>query len=114
MSLLDQIATRLVVATERAEHLRTRLAEAEDDLDRLRVAEQVVKEILAEQPSREPAEKPADEPAPVYQVALPADRALQLPPGGRLICFRHEAAGVHVLPADYQALLSAVCPGQAP
>jgi hypothetical protein len=28
------------------------LAEAEDDLDRLRVAEQVVKEILAKQPSR--------------------------------------------------------------
>jgi hypothetical protein len=70
----------------------------------------VVKEILAEEP--------ADELAPVYQVALPADRAAdraaQLLPGGRLICFRHEAAGVHVLPADYQALLSAVCSGQAP
>ncbi|MEU4331905.1 hypothetical protein [Nonomuraea dietziae] len=40
-----------------------RLAEAEDDLDRLRVAEQVVKEILAEQPGREPAEEPGDESA---------------------------------------------------
>lgn len=106
MSLLDQITTRVVAATERAERLRTQLAEAEDDLDRLRVAEQVVKEILAEEP--------ADEPAAVYQRALPADRAAQLLPGGRLICFRHEAAGVHVLPADYQALLSAVCSGQAP
>lgn len=114
MSLLDQITTRLVAATERAEHLRTQLAEAEDNLDRLRVAEQVVKEILAEQPGPEPAEEPAGEPAPVYQVALPADRAAQLLPGGRLICFRHEAAGTHVLPADYQALLSAVCSVQAP
>ncbi|MDF2709396.1 MAG: hypothetical protein K0R62_5048 [Nonomuraea muscovyensis] len=115
MSLPDQITTRLVAAAERAEHLRTQLAEAEDDLDRLRVAEQVVKEILAEQPRREPAE----EPALVYQVALSAsrvhtDRAAQLLPGGRLICFRHEAAGTHVLPADYQALLSAVRSGQAP
>ncbi|MEU4699903.1 hypothetical protein [Nonomuraea dietziae] len=54
----------------------------------------------------------------MYQVALPADRAAhraaQLLTGGRLICFRHEAAGAHVLPADYQALLSAVCSGQAP
>ncbi|MGN9837950.1 hypothetical protein ACTMTI_07500 [Nonomuraea sp. H19] len=59
MSLLDQITTRLVAAAERADHLRTRLAEAEDDLDRLRVAGQVVKGILTEQPSREPAEEPA-------------------------------------------------------
>jgi hypothetical protein len=56
------------LSVERADHLRTRLAEAEDDLDRLGVAEQVVKEILAEQPGREPAEEPGDESAPVYQL----------------------------------------------
>jgi hypothetical protein len=41
---VDEIATRLVAATERAERLRTRLAKAEDDLDRVRMVEQVVKE----------------------------------------------------------------------
>ncbi|MEV0150118.1 MULTISPECIES: hypothetical protein [unclassified Nonomuraea] len=75
------------------------------------MAEQVVKEILAEQPGPGPA---AATPAPVYQVALPADRAAQLLPGGRLIPFRHEATGVDLLPADYQALLAAVRSGQAP
>ncbi|MFJ2033369.1 hypothetical protein [Streptosporangium sp. NPDC087985] len=123
MSLLDQITARLVTLTEHAERLRTQLAEAEDDLDRLRVAEQVVKEILAEhsaaqeetiRPGQEPAEEPVDESVPVHRVALTAARAAELLPGSRLIPFRHEATGVHTLPADYQALLSAVRAGDGP
>ncbi|GAA3522782.1 hypothetical protein FHR32_006091 [Streptosporangium album] len=117
--LLEEITARLVSTTAHAERLRTQLTEAEDDLDRLRVAEQVVKEILAEVPAAEQAcgagQDPADMPTPVYRVALTAARAaaqaergVEFLSGGRLIPFRHEADDAGDLPADYQALLAAV------
>lgn len=117
--LLEEITARLVSTTAHAERLRTQLTEAEDDLDRLRAAEQVVKEILAEVPAAEQAcdagQDPADMPTPVYRVTLTAARAaaqaeqgVEFLSGGRLIPFPHEADDAGDLPADYQALLAAV------
>src|SRR4051812_5247094 len=123
--LLEEITTRLVSTTTHAEHLRTQLAEAEDDLERLRIAEQVVKEIVAgrgevpetavpgvdgrgERSSLAAGDDTGDDVVPMYQVALAAARVAEPAPGGLLIPYRHQAQDVRELPADYQALLAAV------
>lgn len=110
--LLEEITTRLVSTTAHAERLRTQLAETEDDLERLRVAEQVVKEILAglhdQAPGTAAPGDPEDEAVATYQVALPAGRVAEPSAAGLLIPHRHQAHDVHDPPADYQALLAAV------
>lgn len=109
--LLEEITTRLVSTTAHAERLRTQLAETEDDLERLKVAEQVVKEILAghdQAPETAAPGDPEDEVVATYQVALPAGRVAEPSAAGLLIPHRHQAHDVHDLPADYQALLAAV------
>ncbi|GGL60202.1 hypothetical protein [Planomonospora parontospora] len=125
--LLEEITARLLSTTGRAESLRTQLAEAEDDLERLHAAEQVVKEILAGQQDGGPSITPApdrrdalpDQAAEgdvtaIYQVLLPAGRAAEPSPGGLLIPYRHQAHDVHDLPGDYQALLTAVHAADGP
>ncbi|GAA3522592.1 hypothetical protein FHR32_008731 [Streptosporangium album] len=133
--LLERITMRLVALGTHADRLREQLAETEDEMDRLRVAEQVVKELLADDPAEQlnaPGE-PGGEPTPFYQVMLtPAQAAEQasqgielrpIPvpvpasvpvPGGLLIPHRHHAAGTDELPADYQALLAAVRAADGP
>lgn len=130
LPLLERITTRLVALSTHAERLREHLAETEDEMDRLRVTEQVVKEILAEEGTEDPgtprgAAGPDDEPVPFYRVMLTPDQAaeqaahgielrpLSTPapapaPGGLLIPYCQHAMGVDELPADYQALLAAV------
>lgn len=130
LSLLERITTRLSVLSEQAERLRELLAEAEEEVDRLRATEQVVKELLAEE-AEDRGLLDDDEPSPFYRVQLTPARAAEqlaqgielrpvcapapLPvcapmpaPGGLLIPYRQHAAGAEDLPADYQALLSAV------
>ncbi|MGP4104552.1 hypothetical protein [Nonomuraea sp. KM90] len=126
LPLLERLTTRLVALSAHAERLRDQLAEAEDEMDRLRVTEQVVKEILAEEGAEEIGAPPGvggsdDEPVPFYQVMLtPAQATEQVAQGidlrpvptpapvGLLVPYRHHGASADELPADYQALLATV------
>lgn len=128
--LLQEITARLVSTTARAELLRHQLADAEDDLERLRAAEQVVKEILATgddelghnatpgtsglPDGEEELSGHEEEVTPTCQVALPARRVAGPSPAGLLIPYRHQAADSHELPPDYQALLAAVGAADSP
>ncbi|MEV0389833.1 hypothetical protein [Nonomuraea sp. NPDC050643] len=120
-SLLDQITTRLIAQAEHTSRLRTQRAEAEDDLDLLRVAEQVVKHILTEHIQEAPGlSVPATQEPELLLAfeAAPAKRTAQLLPGGRLIPNRHKVADTDgaagaAPPADYQALVAAVCAADA-
>jgi hypothetical protein len=91
--VLDQIAGRRAELTSEVELLRKQLADAEHELDRLVIAEQVITQLTADGTGG------GGEPAG----ARPAQRGF-----GLLVPPRGQASGPGELPDDYQSLLEAV------
>jgi hypothetical protein len=95
--VLDQIAGRRTELTGEVELLRKQLADAEHELDRLVIAEQVITQLTADDaPSGEPAGGGA------------AQRGF-----GLLVPPRGQASGPGDLPGDYRSLLEAVAAAAA-
>jgi hypothetical protein len=91
--VLDQIASRRTELTGEVELLRKQLTDAEHELDRLVIAEQVITQLTADTTSA------GGEPAG----AGPAQRGF-----GLLVPPRSQASGPGDLPDDYRSLLEAV------
>jgi pimeloyl-ACP methyl ester carboxylesterase len=89
--VLDQIAGRRTELTGEVELLRKQLADAEHELDRLVIAEQVITQLTADAAGGEP---PGEG---------PAQRGF-----GLLVPPRSQASGPGDLPGDYRSLLEAV------
>src|SRR5689334_979160 len=96
--VLDQIAARRTELTGEVEVLRKQLADAEHELDRLVIAEQVITQLTAGATTR------GGEPAG----AGPAQRGF-----GLLVPPRSQASGPGDLPGDYRSLLEAVAAAAA-
>jgi hypothetical protein len=95
--VLDQIASRRTELTGEVELLRKQLADAEHELDRLVIAEQVIPQLTADGTA-------GGEPAG----AGPAQRGF-----GLLVPPRSQASGPGDLPDDYRSLLEAVAAAAA-
>ena len=96
--VLDQIASRRTELTGEVELLRKQLTDAEHELDRLVIAEQVITQLTADTTSA------GGEPAG----AGPAQRGF-----GLLVPPRSQASGTDGLPADYRSLVEAVAAAAA-
>jgi hypothetical protein len=96
--VLDQIASRRTELTGEVELLRKQLTDAEHELDRLVIAEQVITQLTAG------ATAGGGEPAG----AGPAQRGF-----GLLVPPRSQASGPGDLPGDYRSLLEAVAAAAA-
>ena len=96
--VLDQIAARRTELTGEVEQLRKQLDDAEHELDRLVIAEQVITQLTAV------ATASGGEPAG----AGPAQRGF-----GLLVAPRSQASGPGDLPGDYRSLLEAVAAAAA-
>jgi hypothetical protein len=94
--VLDRIAGRRTELTGEVELLRKQLAEAERELERLVIAEQVITQLTADGTAGEPAG------------AGPAQRGF-----GLLVPPRSQASGPGDLPGDYRSLLEAVAAAAA-
>jgi hypothetical protein len=97
MELTERITGRVTELTGEVELLRKQLAEAEHELERLVIAEQVITQLTAH-------DAPAVEPG----IAGPAQRGF-----GLLVPLRSQASGTGDLPGDYRSLLEAVAAAAA-
>jgi hypothetical protein len=93
--VLDQIASRRTELTGEVELLRKQLTDAEHELDRLVIAEQVITQLTAGTTSA------GSEPAGAGPARARQGFGLLVPP-------RSQASGPGDLPGDYRSLLEAV------
>jgi hypothetical protein len=100
--LLERITGRVAELTGQVERLRKQLADAEYELERLVVAEQVVARLLAEH-GTEPDEVSAE-----VSGQVGGQRGFAV-----LVPYRGDAAGAADLPADYRVLVEAVAAAAA-
>jgi hypothetical protein len=98
--VLDQITARRTELTGEVELLRKQLTDAEHELDRLVIAEQVITQLTADTTTAAVAGEPPG--------AGPAQRGF-----GLLVPPRSQASGPGDLPGDYRSLLGAVAAAAA-
>jgi hypothetical protein len=98
--VLDQITARRTELTGEVELLRKQLTDAEHELDRLVIAEQVITQLTADTTTAAVAGEPPG--------AGPAQRGF-----GLLVPPRSQASGPGDLPGDYRSLLEAVAAAAA-
>jgi hypothetical protein len=99
MELAERIASRAAELAGEVEQLRKQLADAENELERLEIAGQVITELMT-------GEQAADDGEPAGARPVRQGFGLLVPP-------RSQASGPGDLPGDYQALLEAVAAATA-
>ena len=100
MELAERITGRVIELTGEVELLRKQLADAERELERLVIAEQVITQLTADTTTAAVAGEPPG--------AGPAQRGF-----GLLVPPRSQASGPGDLPGDYRSLLEAVAAATA-